>query len=79
MIRLYCIGLFILIIAIIANSVVVKIGILSWYDFLNYLSDKEASDIEQVKLIDYLWLFIGYPFVLGLGYIAGKKVYELIF
>lgn len=79
MVRIYIIGLSILIIAILANYVVGKIGILSWYDFLNYLSDKETSTVEKVKTIDYLWLFVGYPLVLGLGYLAGEKIYELIF
>lgn len=79
MIRLYIIGLSILIIAILANYLIGKLGVLSWYDFLNYLSDKEASKFNKVNFIDYLWLFVGYPLVLGLGYLAGQKFNELIF
>lgn len=79
MVRLYIIGFSILIIAILANSFISKLGVLSWYDFLNYLIDKESSEIEKIKAIDYLWLFVGYPLVLGLGYLLGEKIYELIF
>lgn len=79
MIRLYIIGLFILIIAIVANYIIGKLGIMSWYDFLNYLNNKENSGIQQVRPLNYLWLFIGYPLILALGYVLGEKVYELIF
>ena len=79
MVRLYIIGLSILAIAVLANFLIGKFGILSWYDFLNYLSNKESTVIKQIRLIDYIWLFVVYPLILGFGYLMGEKFYELIF
>lgn len=78
-IRLYFIGIAILITAIIANVIIARIGLTSWYDFLNYIFDKSSSDIKNIGVLDYLWLFLGYPLVLGLGYLLGDKLYGLIF
>ena len=79
MIRLYCIGISILIVAILANFIIGKIGLVSWNVFLNYLGYKESFVIKQIRIIDYIWLFIGYPLILGLGYLEGAKLYKLIF
>ena len=79
MIRLYCIGLSILIVAIITNFLMSKLGVLSWYDFIYDLNNIGTNAFQEVKLLEYLWLFIGYPFTLGLGYLLGKKVYKSIF
>ncbi|MBO6879120.1 hypothetical protein [Winogradskyella sp.] len=79
MIRIYTIGLAILIIAIIANGIVVKLGLKSWYDFINLLTDQGLSAIKEISIIDYFWLLIGYPLVLGLGYYLGDKLYMLLF
>ena len=78
MIRIYFIGVAILIIAIIANGLVVKLGIKSWYDFIELLTKKGAQAFK-ITLVDYFWLFIGYPFILGLGYWIGNKIYSVIF
>lgn len=79
MIRLYIIGLFILIVAIIANGLVIKIGLKSWYDLFSLLDEFGTSAFNQLSIFDYLWLFIGYPLILSLGYISGDAVYKLIF
>ena len=79
MIKLYVIGLSILIIAIIANAIVVKIGLTSWYDFIKLLSEFGPNAFRKIGLFDYLWLFIGYPFILSLGYVLGNKLHSLIF
>lgn len=79
MLRIYIIGLAILIIAILANSLVVKIGLKSWYDFLNLVNEKGVVALKLTTIIDYLWLFIGYPLVLGFGYWIGDKIHNLIF
>lgn len=78
MIRLYIIGVSILIIAIIANALVVKIGIKSWYDFIELLNEFGKNAFGKLGVIDYLWLFIGYPFVLSFGYWVGSKLYGFI-
>ena len=79
MIRLYLIGLFILIVAIVANAIVMKVGLKSWYDFIDLLSNNGTSALSMLGIIDYLWLFIGYPLVLSLGYLLGNKIHSLIF
>lgn len=77
MIRIYIIGIAILLIAIVANGIVLKIGIKSWYDFLRILSNSGIAGFKQLSVLDYLWLFVGYPFVLGIGYWVGNHIFKL--
>jgi hypothetical protein len=79
MLKLYIIGLTILIIAILANAIAVKLEIKTWYDFINLLTNDGSNTFAQLSIIDYLWLFIGYPFILGLGYWLGDKLHYYIF
>lgn len=79
MIRFYIIGLAILIIAILANAVILKLGIKSWYDFIELLNQNGISSLKALSIIDYFWLFLGYPLCLGFGYWLGDKMYYLIF
>lgn len=74
MLRIYVIGLSILIVAIIANFFAKIIGISTWYDFLNSFTDSTTSNF---KFIDYLWLFFIYPIILGLGYFLGELISNL--
>ena len=53
MVRIYVIGISILIVAIIANFIAKIIGISTWYDFLNSFTDPITSNF---KFIDYLGL-----------------------
>ncbi|WP_422107640.1 DUF7672 family protein [Winogradskyella sp.] len=77
MMRLYIIGLTILIIAILANGLILKFGMISWYDFISLLSKSGSNAFSKLSIIDYLWLFIGYPLTLGFGYWLGEKIYSL--
>ncbi|MET2985543.1 DUF7672 family protein [Aureibaculum conchae] len=79
MLKLYIIGICILIIAILANAIIVKIGLKSWYDFFELLNQLGTEAFSKLSILDYLWLFVGYPFVLGLGYLIGLRVYNFIF
>lgn len=78
MIRLYIIGLAILIIAIIANALAIKVGLKTWYDFLNLLNEQGLCAFNKLNILDYLWLVIVYPSVLGLGYWIGDAVHKTI-
>ena len=71
MVRIYVIGISILIVAIIANFFAKIIGISTWYDFLNSFTDSTTSNF---KFIDYIWLFFIYPIILGLGYFLGELI-----
>ncbi|MBR9846592.1 MAG: hypothetical protein GYB35_11070 [Algicola sp.] len=79
MLKLYIIGVFILIIAIIANGLIVSIGLKSWYDFIELLSSDGLKAFSKLQILDYLWLFLGYPLILGCGYFIGLKCYNWFF
>jgi hypothetical protein len=74
MLRIYFIGVFILITAIIANIIVSKIGLSTWYDFGPEFLKRGFSAMKEAGFLSCLWLFIFYPLVLSLGYIIGDKV-----
>lgn len=57
------------------NGVINKLGVLGWYDFINLLVDKETAPARKVRIIDMLWLFIAYPFLLGLAGLSGNYLY----
>ena len=77
MIRLYLIGLCILLIAIVANLVVGKFGLSTWYDFGPEFFKRGFPVMKEVGLLNCLWLFVFYPLVLSAGYIIGNKIYYL--
>lgn len=79
MIKLYIIGICILFTAIIANAIIVNIGVKSWYDFINLLQDSGSGALQKLNALDYIWLFFAYPFVLGLGYVIGSKCNAWLF
>tara|TARA_B100000941_G_scaffold275335_1_gene237113 strand:- start:1696 stop:1917 length:222 start_codon:yes stop_codon:yes gene_type:complete len=73
MIKYYFIGLVILTVAIFANFTVAKLGLKTWYDFLDSLGN------SSLKLMDYLWLFAIYPLILGLTAKLGIIIWEKLF
>ena len=73
MIKYYFIGVIILISAILANIIASKLGLKTWYDFLNSIGN------SSLKLMDYLWLFGIYPQILGLSAKLGIIVWEKLF
>lgn len=66
MLRIYIIGLVILISAIVFNVVSSKLHIMGWYDFLTHLVAQGKSTFKQMKWLDFAWLFFFYPLLLGL-------------
>lgn len=79
MLKIYLIGIIILVTAILLNGVINKLGVLGWYDFINLLVDKETAPVRKVRIIDILWLFIAYPFLLGLAGVGGNYLYTSLF
>ena len=73
MIKYYFIGLIILTVAIFANVIVAKLGLKTWYDFLNSMGN------SSLKLMDYFWLFAIYPVILGLTAKLGIIIWEKLF
>ena len=76
MLRIYIIGVCVLLIAIIANVIIGKIGLSTRYDFGPQFIKRGFIVIKEVGFFSIIWLFILYPLVLGLGYIIGDKIYN---
>lgn len=78
MLKVYIIGMTVLLIAILANALAGILGVMSWYDAIVSLQKNGAASLKQWKLMDYAWLFIVYPLILGAGGLIGMKLYELL-
>ncbi len=63
----FAVGIIILALAIIINIIGSILGFETWYSFL--------SDPRIPNILDSLWLFILYPFLLGL---SAKKAIKLV-
>ena len=77
MLRIYIIGLSILVFAIVVNVLVSRFGITTWYDFGQELSKSGANAIKEIGFVNLIWLFLLYPICLGLAVIIGEKIYGL--
>ena len=77
MLRMYIIGVCVLFIAIIANVIIGKIGLSTWYDFGPQFFKRGFVVIKEVGFLSSIWLFFLYPIVLALGCIIGDKIYNL--
>ena len=77
MLRIYIIGICVLLIAIITNIIVGRLGISTWYDFGPQFFKRGFIVMKEVGLFSSVWLFILYPLVLALGYVVGDKIYSL--
>tara|TARA_Y100001954_G_C15688019_1_gene541252 strand:- start:614 stop:850 length:237 start_codon:yes stop_codon:yes gene_type:complete len=77
MLRIYIIGVCILMIAIIANVIIGKVGLSTWYDFGPQFFKRGFVVLKEVGLLSALWLFLFYPLVLAFGYILGDFIYKL--
>ena len=73
MIKYYFIGLIILTVAILTNIIVAKLGLKTWYNFLNSIGNSSLTPM------DYLWLFAIYPLILGLSTKLGIIVWDKLF
>ncbi len=58
--KAYLVGVIILIVAIVLNIFAKTAKLTSWYDFLN---NRKLNN----PLLDIIWLFFLYPFLLGLS------------
>ena len=76
MLRIYIIGVCILMIAIIANVIIGKVGLSTWYDFGPQFFKRGFVVVKEVGFFSTLWLFFLYPLVLALGYILGDFIYK---
>ncbi len=79
MAKTYLTGIIILIAAILLNGIIARLGITGWYEFLTGLSEKGSTMVSRLRIIDWLWLFVFYPLLLGLSSILGEKLHALLF
>lgn len=75
MLKIYFIGIIILISAIVYNGLSNKLGILGWYDCIQQFMEKGRHAFAFIRLIDYCWLLFLYPFLLGCAYKLGDYLY----
>lgn len=73
-IKLYVMGLMILIIAILANFLATQLSLKTWYDFLNQWGNGDALSLK-----DGFWLFVLYPLILGCSILIGNMLWKSIF
>ena len=78
MLKIYCIGIIVLLIAILANVLASVIGVMSWYDAVTGLQKNGWASLKDWSWKDYVWLFVLYPVILGAAAYYGLKLYELI-
>lgn len=78
MLKIFFIGLTILVSAIVLNGLVSKLGIAGWYQALQMLSEKGNKTFTSLRWIDYAWLFFFYPFLLGGSSKLGEYVWNLV-
>ena len=78
MLKIYLIGICILLIAILANVLVGKIGFITWYDFGPGFFKNPILALKDIHGLNIVWLFFLYPIILGSGYIIGEKIYNLL-
>ncbi|MFZ9171504.1 MAG: DUF7672 family protein [Sediminibacterium sp.] len=67
MIKIYILGLVVLVSAILFNGLASKLNLVSWYDFLNRAIASGSKVWQTLRFVDLLWLFIVYPMLLGLS------------
>ena len=78
MLKVFMIGWVVLLAAIILNVAVQRLGIMGWYDFLLRLSNEGVKLFPQMRIIDYSWLFVVYPLLLGGSVQVGAYLHALL-
>jgi hypothetical protein len=74
LIKLYLVGLVVLVLAILANFLAAQLGLRTWYDFLNQWGAGNALNFK-----DGLWLFVLYPLILGCSLLIGNMLWKSVF
>jgi hypothetical protein len=66
--KIFFAGIAILLAAILLNMLASSLGLQTWYTFLNAIEQQGlASTLKMLKVTDYFFLFLTYPFLLGLS------------
>jgi hypothetical protein len=78
MMKMYITGIIVLVAAIILNILIQRLGIMGWYDFLSKIQVRGREVFSEMGPADYAWLFVIYPFTLGLSAYAGEKLFSFL-
>ncbi|MBM3922029.1 MAG: hypothetical protein FJ340_02350 [Sphingomonadales bacterium] len=78
MLKIFAIGWCILVGAILLNGIIARAGIIGWYEFISLLTQKGSATFRLLRVVDYVWLFLAYPLLLGLSYKAGELLYNAV-
>lgn len=72
-------GVAILVVAILLNLLANLLGLATWYDFLGAASQRGLTEaLRGLKIWDYLFLILLYPFSLGLAAYAAFYLSGLV-
>ena len=74
LIKLYVIGMVILVVAILANFLASQLGLKTWYDFFEGMNSGQSLSLK-----DGLWLFVFYPLFLGGSALLGQFIWKNLF
>ena len=78
-IKLIIAGYFILLSAILANTIADYLNICTWYKFIQQmLIEGLNKTICSQNAFNIIWLFLIYPLLLAGAYILGEKIYEFL-
>jgi hypothetical protein len=78
LLKIFAAGLLVLIAAIFFNGLAARLGLWSWYDFLSRFNQQGPAVWSQLHAIDYAWLFLIYPLLLGLSAWWSVKLLNLV-
>jgi hypothetical protein len=78
MLKIYCTGIIVLLVAILANVLAGVLGVMSWYDAITGLQKNGWASLKEWHWKDYLWLLLLYPLILGAAGYYGLKLYEVL-
>jgi hypothetical protein len=68
LVKIYLAGITVLIAAVFLNLAAGWLNLSTWYSFLNAVSENGlSSTLQSMKLIDYVFLMVIYPGLLGLA------------
>jgi hypothetical protein len=68
LLKIYLAGMAVLVAAIGLNLLANLLGLSTWYDFLGTVSQQGLmAALRRLSVLDYLFLIVLYPFLLGLA------------
>ena len=63
--KIYLLGVFILVGAILINIFLNYLNIESWHGFLKDYSERGVETFKELRVIDFIFMFLVYPSLLG--------------